>query len=243
MFGPLIRQMQVTQDLISSVYWELQSKPDDAPTPIGTVGLHDDYRSALGGLLDDEPPPPKLQARDRFDRFADLALAEWNRQLLALADDPATPAVFRMPREQAASLVNEIMTAARRLELRDRIAQDLRTRASFQHRSPAAAQKPIMLMEAGINGFVHQLDFDRMPLDHRPRPAGSSRAVFTPRPPLQGQPVLGEVPAAYDTLFHIDWIVGMARLFEDNVQEPSASGLDIGANEALGGILRQLEAA
>ena len=243
MFGPLIRQLQVTQDLISSVYWELQSKPDDAPAPIGTMGLHNDYLSALGGLLDDEPASPKLQTRDRFDRFADLALAEWNRQLLALADDPATPAVFRMPREQAASLVNEIMAASRRLELRDRIAQDLRTRAGFQHRSPAAAQKPIMLMEAGINGFVHQLDFDRLPLDQRPRPAGSSRAVFTPRPPLQGQPVLGEAPAAYDTLFHIDWIVGMARLFEDNVQEASASGLDIGANEALGGILRQLEAA
>jgi len=186
---------------------------------------------------------PKLQARDRFDRFADLALAEWNRQLLALADDPSTPSVFHLPREQAATLVNEIMTAARRLELRDRIAQDLRLRASFQHRNPGAAQKPIMLVEAGINGFVHMLDFDRVPLDRRPRPSGSDRAVFTPRPPLQGQPVLGEVPAAYDYAFHVDWIFAAARLFEDNVQDPAASGLDIPANEALGAILRELEAA
>ena len=243
MFGPLIRQMQVTEDLISSVYWELQSKADDAPAPIGTVGSRGDYLSALGGLLDDEPPAPKLQARDRFDRFADLALAEWNRQLLALADDPATPAIFHLPREQAANLVNEIMTAARRLELRDRIAQDLRTRASFQHRNPGAAQKPIMLVEAGINGFVHMLDFDRVPLDRRPRPTGSDRAVFTPRPPLQGQPVLGEAPAPYDYVFHVDWIFAMARLFEDNVQDPVASGLDIPANETLGGFLRRLEAA
>jgi len=243
MFGPLIRQMQVSQDLVSSVYWELQSKADDAPAPIGTVGSRSDYLSALGGLLDDEPPAPKLQTRDRFDRFADLALAEWSRQLLALADDPATPGVFHLPREQAASLVNEIMAAARRLGLRDRIAQDLRMRASFQHRSPGAAQKPIMLVEAGINGFVHQLDFDRVPLDRRPRPSGSDRAVFAPRPPVQGQPALGEVPAAYDYLFHIDWIFAMARLFEDNVQDPSASGLDLPANDALGRILRQLEAA
>ncbi len=243
MFGPLIRQMQVTQDLISSVYWELQSNADDAPTPIGTVGSRNDYLSALGGLLDDEPALPKPQARDRFDRFADLALAEWNRQLLALADDPATPGVFHLPREQAANLVNEIMTAARRLALRDRIAQDLRLRASFQHRSPSAAQKPIMLVEAGINGFVHQLDFDRIPLDRRPKPTGSGRAVFTPRPAMQGQPMLGETPSAYDYAFHIDWIFAMARLFEDNVQDPSASGLDIPANEALGGILRQLESA
>lgn len=243
MFGPLIRQMQVTQDLISSVYWELQSKADDTPVPIGTVGSRNDYLSALGGLLDDEPAAPKLQARDRFDRFADLALAEWSRQLLALADDVATPVVFHMPREQTATLVNEIMTAARRLELRDRIAQDLRMRASFQHRNPGAAQKPIMLVEAGINGFVYMLDFDRLPLDRRPRPTGSDRAVFTPRPPIQGQPALGEVAAAYDYTFHVDWIFAMARLFEDNVQDPSASGLDIPANAALGAILLQLEAA
>ncbi len=242
MFGPLLRQMQVTQDLVSSVYWELQSKADDAPVPIGTVGSRSDYLNALGGLLDDEPAPAAaLQARDRFDRFADLALAEWNRQLLALPDDPATPAVFHLPREQAAALVNEIMTAARRLTLRDRIAQDLRTRASFQHRSPGAAQKPIMLVEAGINGFVHMLDFDRMPLDQRPRPTNSDRAVFTPRPPIQGQPVLGDAPAPYDYVFHIDWIFAVARLFEDNVQDPSASGLDIPANTALGALLQRLE--
>ncbi len=245
MFGPLLRQMQVTQDLVSSVYWELQSKADDAPAPIGTVGARHDYLSALGGLLDDdEPAAPAAaaQARDRFDRFADLALAEWNRQLLALADDSATPAAFHLPREQAATLVNEIMTAARRLLLRDRIAGDLRVRASFQHRNPGAAQKPIMLVEGGINGFVHMLDFDRVPLDRRPRPGGSDRAVFAPRPPVQGQPVLGDTPAPYDYQFHVDWIVAMARLFEDNVQDPAASGLDIAANDALGTLLRRLEA-
>ena len=244
MFGPLLRQMQVTEDLVSSVYWELQSVADDAPAPIGTVGARHDYLSALGGLLDDdEPAAPTAAAapRDRFDRFADLALAEWNRQLLALADDPATPAAFHLPREQAATLVNEMMTAARRLSLRDRIAGDLRARASFQHRNPGAAQKPIMLVEAGINGFVHMLDFDRMPLDRRPRPGGSERPVFAPRPPVEGQPVLGVAPAPYDYQFHVDWIVAVARLFEDNVQDPAASGLDIEANAALGVLLRRLD--
>ena len=240
MFGPLLREMQVTPDLVSSVYWELQSKPDDAPVPIGTIGSRDDYLSALGGLLDDEPPAPAAQARDRFERFADLALAEWHRQLQALADDPATATVFRIPREQAAILVNELMAAARRLDLRARLAEALRTRASFQHRNPGAAQKPIMLVEAGINGFVHMLDFDRVPLAQRPKAAGTDRPVFMPRPPIQGQPVLDARPAAYDQAFHVDWILAAARMFEDNVQDPSASGLDITANEALGALLRQL---
>ena len=244
MFGPLMRQMQVTDELVGSVYWDLQSKADDLPVPIGTVGSGRDYRSALGGLFDDEEEPPaeaEPEVRDRFDRFADLALAEWNRQLLALADDPATPAVFLLPREQAATLVNELMTAARRLKLRDAIAHDLRTRASFQHRNPGAAQKPIMLVEAGINGFVHMLGYDKLPLDRRPRT--NDRAVFAPRPPLVGQPVLEETPAAYDYTFHVDWIFAAARMFEDNVEDPAASGLDLAANAALGALLSRLDAA
>ena len=249
MFGPLLRQMQVTDDLIGSVYWDLQSKADAAPVPIGTVGSGRDYRKALGALLADddddaaEAVPTAPEVRDRFDRFADQSLTEWNRQLLALADDPATQAVFQLPRARAAMLVNEIMTAARRLDLRDRIAQDLRDRASFQHRSPAAAQKPIMLVESGINGFVHMLGFDRLPLEQRPRPHGSDRAVFTPRPVLSGPPVLAETATAYDYEFHVDWIVAAARLFEDNVQDPAASGLDVPANEALGAMLKRLETA
>lgn len=245
MFGPLLRQMQVTPDAVGSVYWDLQSRTDDAPVPIGTVGSSRDYRSALGGLLDDEEEAPAAapEARDRFDRFADAALAEWNRQLLALAEDPATPAVFHLPREQAAALVNEVMTAGRRVDLRGRIADDLRARASFQHRNTAAAQKPIMLVEAAINGFVHMLDFDRLAPARRPRPPNADRPVFAPRPPLQGPPVLDEVPAAYDYTFHVDWIVAASRVFEDNVQDPAASGLDIPANEALGALLRRLDAA
>ncbi len=238
MFGPLLRQMQVTADTVSSVYWDLQSRDAD-PAPIGTIGARATYLSALGGLLD-EPEPVQQAARDRFERFAGLALAEWERQLQALADDPATAVAFRLPRETAALLTQALMTAARRVALRERIAQDLRTRASFQPRSTAGAQKPVMLVEAGINGFVHQLDFDRLPEARRPR--NGDRPVFAARAPLTGPPVLAAEPAAYDVAFHVDWILAMARLFEDNVQDPAASGLDVGANEALGGLLKQLAA-
>ncbi len=243
MFGPLLRQMQVTPDAIGSVYWDLQSRAD--PAPIGTVGSRASYMSALGGLLDDAPVPAEA-ARDRFQHFADLALAEWERQLQALADDPATLGAFRLPREPAALLTQALMTAARRVALRDRIAQDLRTRASFQHRSAAGAQKPVMLVEAGINGFVYQLDFDRVPEVGRPRrpgaPPDGGGAIFAPRPALTGPPVLGAAAAAYDVAFHVDWIFGMARLFEDNIHDPAAAGLDVAANEALGGLLTQLAA-
>ena len=243
MFGPLIRTMQLTQDQVSSVYWDLQSRADEAPAPVGAVASRATYLSALGGLFDDEPAPEPVQekARDRFERFTDLALAEWSRQLHALADDPATPAIYQLPREAASLLTQAVLTASRRVGLRARIAQDLRTRASFQPRNPAAAQKPIMLVEAGINGFVHMLDFDRMPEAQRPKPANSDRPVFAARAPRAGPPQLGPEPAPYDVAFHIDWIFAVARLFEDNVQDPAAAELDIAANERLGGLISRLE--
>ena len=242
MFGPLLRQMQMSADAISSVYWDLQSRADADPAPVGTIGARSAYMSALGGLLDEpEAEPPSQQARDRFERLAGLALAEWERQLQVLADDPATLGAFRLPRESAALLTQALMTAARRVALRERIAQDLRARASFQPRSTAGAQKPVMLVEAGINGFVHQLDFDRAPEAGRPR--NGDRAIFATRAPLQGPPVLGREAAPYDVTFHVDWILAMARLFEDNVQDPAAAGLDVGANEKLGGLLQQLARA
>ena len=246
MFGPLLRQLQVTQDLVASVYWDLQSRPDEAMT-VGAVGGAEDYLSGLSSLfggdtqvatLATDAPQP---ARDRFERFADAALAEWNRGLQAFADDPTTPAAFRLPREQASMLVNEMMAAARRLGLRGRIAEDLRTRASFQHRNPGAAQKPIMLVEAGINGFVHMLDYDRLPPDARPRSGDGRTPLFAPRPALVGPPVLGERAAAYERAFNLDWFLAVARLFEDNVQDPGAAGLDIAANERLGALLTRLE--
>lgn len=243
MFGPFLRALQVTSDQMASVYWRLQSEPEDQ-APIGTASLHDDYLGELGDFLG--APAPETNgaalARDRFEKLADLALAEWSETMQAVAEDRATASVFRVPREQAATVVGEVWAAARRQGLRHRIAHDLRTRAGFQHRSAGAAQKPVILLESAINGFVHLLGFDRVPPAERPRIPNGSRTIFAPRTPVNGLPQLGPTPSPYDRTFHVDWMTALARTFEDNVADPGATGLDMAANEALGAMLKRLDA-
>ena len=248
MFGPFLRALQVTSDQMASVYWRLQSEPEDT-APIGTVSLADDYMGELGDFFGTPAPvaangrgDAPAAARDRFEKLADLALSEWSDTMQAVADDGATPLVFKVPREQAATIVGEMWAAARRQGLRHRIAEDLRTRAGFQHRSAGAAQKPVILIESAINGFVHQLGFDRLPPAERPKIPNGSRTVFAPRAPVSGLPALGATPSPYDRTFHVDWMSALARTFEDNVADPGSSGLDIAANDALGKMLVRLEA-
>jgi hypothetical protein len=241
MFGSLLRSLQVTSDQIAAVYLRLESDANHDLAPIGTLSTEDDYLSALG--LDQVPAGPHsgMVARDRYERFVDAALAEWSRTMQELADDADAQAAYRLPREQAATLTGEIWSAARRVKLRDRIATDLR-KSSFGHRGAPAAQRPVMLVEEGINGFVYQLGFNQVAPAVRPHVANGARPVFMERPPVAGPPPLGPNPTPYDRNFHIDWMTALGRIFEDNVQDPGSIGLDIAANEALGGILLHLEA-
>ena len=241
MFGSLLRSLQVTPDQVASVYWRLESDASDSPVPIGAVSLEDDYLAALGLTAAPVPEDAPPMARDRYERFADAALSEWSGTMQALADDLDAQTAFRLPREQVQTLAGEIWSAARRLRLRDRLAAELRER-TFGHRSVAAAQRPVMLVEEGINGFVHRLGYDWVAQAARPHVANGSRPIFAERPPITGQPVLGPTPAPYDRVFHIDWMTAVARVFEDNVRDPGASGLDVAANDALGKILVHLEA-
>ncbi len=241
MFGSLLRALQVTPDQVSAVYWRLESDMTDSPAPIGTLSTEDDYLAALGLSQTPAPADGPAVAKDRFERFVDAAMAEWSSTMQSLATDADSQSAFKLPREQAATLAGEIWSAARRLHLRERIATDLRER-TFGHRGNASAQRPVMLVEEGINGFVHRLGYDRVAPAARPQVAQGARPVFLERAPITGQPALGPTPAPYDRMFHIDWMTAMARTFEDNVQDPGASGLDIAANEALGKILVHLEA-
>ncbi|MBV9758033.1 MAG: hypothetical protein JO047_13345 [Alphaproteobacteria bacterium] len=235
MFGALLRALMVTDDQMGSAYRRLQS--DGAPIGAGTDAAA--YLRKLGLPVEQSG---SRRALDRFERLAELALDEWLRSMQAVVEDPETATAFRVPREQATMLVGELARAARRLELRETMATELRARASFQHQSANAAQKPILLMEQRLNGFVHMLGYDRLAPAERPLLPDGSRRIFRPRADLVGLPQLGPSEAPYDTEFHLDWITAIGCVFEDNVRDAASGDLDIAANERLGSILGRLEA-
>ena len=144
-------------------------------------------------------------------------------------------------RAQAASLVGQLSTAARRVDLRSQIAEALRQRAIFSGRVSAGKRKAELVLEETINNFVVYLAFDQVLEARRPQ-ARDGRRIFAPRPPISGLPPLGPTPVPYDFTFQTDWMRAFAQLMEDNVADPAAQEVDRETNDALGALIKRLAA-
>lgn len=250
LFGAMLRAMQVTEDSVASVYWQMQAAPEEERPPIGAAAAGTSIFAALG-LKPKTGPQEDAQGaaaggtagpRHRFDRLADLALRDWQEGLQRFAEADDVQRLFHLPREQALVLVGELARAAKRLDLHGQIVRELHARASYLQRGAASAHKPVIIIEQAIDNFVTWLGFDRLSPDKRPEAVDGHR-IFAPRPPVRGLPDLGEKPAAFDVAFSIDWIIALMRTMEDNVRDPNSGVIDPAQNAALGRILASLDGA
>jgi hypothetical protein len=208
--------------------------PDEVP--IGVIGKDEDW-------LDLDISIMAGGARHRFDRLAEVAIQEWTQKLQSFAEHSETPALYRLSRDQAQILCNELTRAANRVGLREMITDELHSGASYVQRSVAASQRIAMILEQKINNFVHLLSFDRLAPDDRPPTPRGDRRIFAPRLPVVGIPSLGQQPSAYDQSFLIDWIVALQSAIEANVTNEGESAVDIVQNTRLGQILARLSEA
>ena len=244
MFGPLLRALQITAEQVAGVHWRMQTEPDDGFAPIGAVAGADEYAADLAGLLGDAPPGAEGSGRlDYFERFAGMVVAAWDETLGAFAADTAALATYKLSPEQAALLAGQIGAAARRIDLRGRVAAALRERAGFHGRTTAGAGKFVLVAEDLVNGFVTCLGFDRLEEARRPAVGAAGpgqRRIFAARPVVQGLPPLAAQPSPYDRVFHVDWMAAFVRMMEDNVSDRSAEDFDHAANDALGALVTRL---
>lgn len=240
-FGRLIRSLQVTREELTSAWWRMQTEPEEE-APVGARAGEEEYLAELGDLV-----APSAEgghrARDAFERYADMAVAEWLEKMHHAAAGPEMTEQLRLPREAAAALVAQIGAGARRAGLSARIAQRLREAASYRQKLSESASRPVMVAEGLVNGYVHTLGYGGIPAAERPRAGRTDRPVFAPRPPANGMPRLGPQPEPYDKQFHVDWISAFARLVEENVTAPGGDEVDVAQNARLGHILGALGAA
>lgn len=237
-FGRMIRALQVTPEELTSAWWRMQMEPEEE-APVGTRAGEEDYLAELGDLV-----APAAQgehrARDAFERYADLAVAEWMDKMHRAAAEPETAEQLKLPRDAATALVAQIGAGARRTGLSARIAERLRQAASYRQKLSESASKPVMVAEGVVNRYVYTLGYADLPVDQRPRAGRTERAVFAPRPPVNGMPHLGPQPEPYDKQYHVDWISAFSRLAEENVTAPGGHEVDVVENARLGKILGAL---
>jgi hypothetical protein len=235
MMGPLLRALMVETERVGAVYWRQQNDASAGTALLGTSAGDDDYGGLLGDLLG--APAAADAPRDAFDQLALLAVEDWEDHVRELAEDESAPAAFVLPRDALQALASELSQAARRLALAARIAEALRTRAGFQGRANATEAKQVAIVEEMLNRFVQCQGWEVVEPARRPRSPRGDRPVFLARPPGSAPPDLPERPTPYDLEFNTDWLLGLARLMEDNARSLDGANFDIAANAALGKIL------
>jgi hypothetical protein len=247
-FGLVLKAMMVDAEALQASFTRLvlAAPEESAPAPIvGAAVAEADLAGELAGLFGEEPPPPKPQARprDMADRLAEAALEEWGERLGAFAEDPATATVLRLPREAAVFVATQVETGAATRGLREEIARRIRALASFHERLSESLTRPVMVAERAINDHVAWLGFDADAEAQRPKVQRDGRAIFAAREAAETIPALGATPLPFETNFTIDWITGLAKLIDLNVDHAFGGRVDSEANARLGRLLATLRAA
>lgn len=259
-FGMLLARFQVGYDELADAYYRIrmQGSQDGARAAGQTaaaaiVGRGPDagkMRQRLGFARPGEHSSGKESsdtsigepALDQVDRFADAALAEWMQALRTASEDDEVARYFGGPSAMVGVLCDELIAGAKRLGLREQIAQRIRPFDAFRQTAQQAVAKPVLVAQNALNSYVDWLGFDRMPLADRPQPGEDGHPIFAPREPAGEIPDLSEEPAPYDEAIYVDWITGFLALVDDNVRKHSGQSVDIASNAKLGALLERLAA-
>lgn len=253
-FGLLLRELQVHAEALAELFRRQQLAAADGPAavaaPVGRRASARDLRDDFEALFEDDPPAPAVAEeeeegpKDLADIFAEAALQEWLQGMHRFAARSDTAELFRMDRETVATLVAQLAAGARRLRLREAIAERMRAGAAYHERLSDRLLKPVMIAERAINDFVTWLGFDAVPPAARPKAGREQRVIFTrAAPAAEDIPALSETPLAYDAAFYVDWAVAYVRLVEDNVRGAGGAMVDEKANARLGALLAGLRKA
>ena len=140
--------------------------------------------------------------------------------------------------------MHELITSVARLRLRERMEADLRRAAGYGNIvRDRLIWKQVSLAADAINAFVDWLGHDPRFQDAAARTilfAGRSFTLFSPPPPVQGQPHIGEEQAPYDRAWYTDWLRALVHAVIANVDFDGEAVIDTEQNNRLRDILTSL---
>jgi len=176
-------------------------------------------------------------------QFAQAVVREWFSHLRHLPENLKLMGFLGFDSKAIEALVDELITAASRLKLQERMTAVLSSVEQIGTRREQLAGRQVLAASNLLGDFIGWLGFAEQPPDSRPTSRlAAGRPLFEPPPALAvGQlPQLSEKPQDYSRTYSADWLVGLARLAEENAG--FSAGLEISAeqNDALGKLLARL---
>lgn len=196
------------------------------------------------------PSAPKVTSspKDRAWLFADMTINQLNLKLRSLSQESALLAALKLNAAQVDGVTNELVVAAHRLKLREKLADTLRAQVSGAGlRWEDMAERAVLIAGAMLNDFVTGLGFFTVPLKDRPRYSGKDlpqgRPIFEPVPSQTSSLDLSNqrVPRERDVFF--DWGEALMGLGLANIGFTGGREIDEIQNRKLGEILKLLDGA
>lgn len=247
MFGPLLKSLQVQRQDMMEAWHSLEIQASDQKLLIGRTSDVDHLFQDMfpDAVEQDENQASEVEAgsaKDRHEQYADLVMTKWNNVMDDFARKEQVEQSYFVSSEHLTALTTELALLARRLNLRDQLADKLRQNAALFTSGSLKGETQVLLAEMEIGNFVYWLGYYNTAVEKRPMTRGlRGEHVFVPRKAPKGLLVLPEQPTPYNERFVRDWISAMVQRFEENAGASDLNGIDPAANDLLGHIISVLK--
>jgi hypothetical protein len=138
------------------------------------------------------------------------------------------------------SLTDELITAANRMELQQRLDQALLRRAQSSAKRDQLVERQVLAAQLVLRDFIAWLGYQDVPIDQRPNSlAGKKEKLFLPNAPiLPGElPHLAHQPVNQAVLYLADWLSGICIVTQENAGHTAGREITMEQNERLGSVL------
>ncbi len=241
--GPLLRgfalrEAELRELYLTSIHGGEVAAPAETRAPAPSGG-------SIFDVFQQRSPEPHARAGgDRAQAFAEAAMQTWVGGLRDSAADASGPLRRQLGEEAAHVIVQELVSAAHRLGIPQRIADDIRAHGAVTDADwENAAELAAGVAAARINDAVCELGYGTLPADRRPPvpplPKPTHHRAFQPPGSFDTVPVLADKPRPPAADFLYDWLSAFVQLAEDNLGFAGVREISEEQNAALGRILER----
>ncbi len=257
LLGDLLQHMQLPEDRLRLLYLQAGDEPGagDRPAavslgkmPEGALNVEQDGEDRFD-LFGSAPPsaapagPRPVRTTGSDARFAQAVLREWISHLRHIPEDIPLMTFLGFDKAAVEALVDELITAASRLDLQQRLLQAIVSTEQTGTRREQLVGRQVLTAALLLGDFTGWLDMAGVPVEQRPdsRIARGCRIFQGLAPVPAGQlPQLPAEPLDYARGYAGDWLVALARLATDNAGHSAGREITPEQNEQLGLILARL---
>lgn len=260
-FAELLEHLQVQEQDVYDLHFATKSLPQQDDGSLKENGEAQIRRDApavdvlgdLGGMFgtdeDNAPPaedsgaavaPPPVS--DFAARFGGKVEEYWAERDRGLRERGELMQYFGLDDELYGKMVDELIIGARRLDLFNQIAAEVRRLSQFKETS--SVWKDVTVACVTLNDYITFLG-----LGGRSQPEGTPierngklfRHVFRPPGPVVDYPEISATETEYDMNYYRDWLAAFAQLVTDNVKFQAGVAGSLEENARLGRVLDVLQ--